>query len=190
MSSRRPGGDKAIKDYDEAIRLDPKDAEAFVYRGITWKEKGELDKAFKDFDEAIRLDPKDAWAFVNRGMARHKKKEYDKALKDYDKAIGLDPKDAEAFVNRAWLCATCPEEKYRNGKKAVESARRACELTGWKDASYIDALAAAHAEAGNFDEAVKWQKKALEFSGLDDEVATEYRKRLKLYEGRKPYRQE
>ena len=59
--------DKAIKDYDEAIRLDPKDAIAFIDRGYAWSAKEDYDKAIKDYDEAIRLDPKNAPAFDNRG---------------------------------------------------------------------------------------------------------------------------
>src|SRR5580704_10109714 len=52
--------DKAIADYNEAIRLDPKLVRAFVNRGSAWLIKGDNDKAIADYDEAIRLDPKDA----------------------------------------------------------------------------------------------------------------------------------
>src|SRR6185312_3172666 len=58
--------DKAIKDLDEAVRLNPKLAEAFASRSGLWAEKGEFDKAIKDSDSAIRLDPKLADAFISR----------------------------------------------------------------------------------------------------------------------------
>ena len=66
--------DKAIADFSEAIRLDPKDATAYYNRGIAWAGKNEYDKAIADYSEAIRLDPKDASAYINRGAAWSYKK--------------------------------------------------------------------------------------------------------------------
>ena len=66
--------------------------------------------------------------------------------------------------------ATCPEAKYRDGGKAVESATRACELTKWKSSEFLNTLAAAYAESGDFDAAVTWQTRAIGF--LRDERQT------------------
>jgi tetratricopeptide (TPR) repeat protein len=92
--------DRAISDYDEAIRLDPKDAEFFAKRGDAYALKGEYDRAIADFDEAIKLDPKNAVAFRNRGNAYLDKGDYDRAIADLDEAIRLNPKDSIAFHNR------------------------------------------------------------------------------------------
>jgi hypothetical protein len=89
------------------------------------------------------------------------------------------------------LLATCPETKVRDGNKAIEFATKACELDSWKDGVLLDSLAAAFAETGKFDGAIKWQKKALEsptdFRMDDLEKA---RSRLNLYKQGKPYRDE
>jgi hypothetical protein len=82
--------------------------------------------------------------------------------------------------------ATCPEDGIRDGKKAVAAAKKACELTGWKDAVLLDTYAAAQAEAGDFDAAVRWEARAIELTPKDSQK--EYRQRLELYRMSKAYR--
>ena len=90
--------DRAIADYNEAIRLDPKDATAYNNRGYRLSaNKGDNDRAIADYDEAIRLDPKYAMAFLGRGIAYRAKGDLDRAIADYSEAIRLDPKFARAF---------------------------------------------------------------------------------------------
>ena len=86
------------------------------------------------------------------------------------------------------IMAACPEAKFRDGKRAVEFATRACELTKWKNPSFLDTLAAAHAEAGDFDAAVTWQTRAIELL-TDERQKDDYRSRLVLYQAKKPYRE-
>ena len=119
--------DKALADYDEAIRLNARFDAAFSMRGVVWMCKKRYDKALADYDECIRLYPTDAVVFVHRGQAWRLLHEYDKALADYDEAIRLNPVFDDAFNGRAWLWATCPDAKHRDGRKAVESATHACE---------------------------------------------------------------
>jgi hypothetical protein len=86
------------------------------------------------------------------------------------------------------LLATCPKDSVRDGNKAIKLATKGCELSAWKVAGYLSTLAAAYAETRQFEEAVKWQKKALDLWYGDDEDREKARQRLKLYEAEKPYR--
>jgi tetratricopeptide (TPR) repeat protein len=178
--------DKAIADFSEAIRLDPKKQGAYWNRGLAWSEKKEYDKAVADYSEAIRLDPRDVGSYWSRGNAWVAKKEYGNAIADYSEAIRLDPEYAAPYESRAWIWATCPDAKHRDGKKAVESAIKACKLTDWKDFGHLDTLAAAYAESGDFEKAIEFQKKAL--SQCSERYRKEFVKRLDLYKAKKPYR--
>src|SRR5262245_55977091 len=92
--------DRAIADYDQVIRLDPKHALAYSYRGSAYRHKGEYDRAIADFDQAIKLDPKSVYAYNNRGNVYYLKGEHDRAIADYDQTIRLDPKHVAAHNNR------------------------------------------------------------------------------------------
>jgi tetratricopeptide (TPR) repeat protein len=104
--------------------------------------------------------------------------------------IRSNPNDAEAHNTLAWFRATCPEAQHRDGKAAVEHAKTACRLTDWKEPNYLDTLAAAYAQLGNFDEAVKWEQKAIESPDYPPDGLEAARWRLKLYEQKKPFREE
>src|SRR5205085_1426618 len=118
------------------------------------------------------------------------KKDYERAVKDYEDALALKAEDASTLNRLAWLRATCADGKYRDGAKAVELARKACELGKWKDVNLLDTLAAACAEAGQFDEAVQWQEKALADPDFEKRAGEEARKRLQLYKDKKSFQAE
>lgn len=179
--------DGAVKDFDEAIRLSPAGATAYHNRGYAWAAKKDYEKAIKDYSEAIRLDPNYATAFQNRATAYRRVGEAAKAVQDYEAAIRLEPRSAVRVNDLAWLMATAADEKFRDGKRAVELAVKACEMSGWKEAGHIDTLAAAYAEAGDFAQAVRYQKQALEDRRLA--ASPDVRERLRLYEQKKPYRE-
>jgi tetratricopeptide (TPR) repeat protein len=92
--------DRAIADFDEAIRLDPKGPLPHDGRGNAWASKGEYDRAVADFDEAIRLDPKNPLHRNNRGVAWKQKGEFDRAIAEFSDAIRLAPKWAALYSNR------------------------------------------------------------------------------------------
>jgi Flp pilus assembly protein TadD len=113
------------------------------------------------------------------------------AAAQYREALRLSPNEPNALNNLAWLLATAPEEDLRDGREAVTLAERACELTRRKHPLFIGTLAAAYAENGQFDEAVRAAAEAVTLAreqGFVDLASTNERLR-ELYRKKKPFRQ-
>jgi Tfp pilus assembly protein PilF len=190
-------GEDTKREFDQENRRNPADAEACAARASAWLNKGNYSQALNDYDQAIRLEPKNAQFWTSRGFTWHMKGIDDKerakceerALSDYAEAIRLDPRDAQAINNRAWILATCKVTRFRNGKQAIENATRACELTSWKNAGFLDTLSVAYAEAGNFEQAIEWQRKALQDPTYEREDGEIAREKLALFKQKKPFRE-
>ena len=179
--------DKAIADFSTAIRLDPEYADAYKRRGFASYRKREYDRAIADYTASIELDPNDHMVYFRRGRAWSQKYEFDREIVDYEAAVRLNPQEAIVSDSLAWLLATCSSEALRDGKRAVQLATVACELTEWKMDLPIATLAAAYAESGNFQEAIRRQQQAIDLVGDIDK--TIYEQRLELYKSGRPYRQ-
>jgi tetratricopeptide (TPR) repeat protein len=184
--------DRAIAAFDEAIRLYPLDPTPYQNRGKAWSRKEEYDKAIADFSESMRLDPKYTFSIHERGFAWAIIGRYDKAIADFNTAIQIDSKDSASYSGLAWIWATCPDKKYRDGARAVEFATKACEIDNWQFANRLDTLAAAYAEQGDFESAVKWETKATEMKLPEWTYKTpeDLEKRLEIFKAGKPFRDE
>jgi serine/threonine-protein kinase len=91
------------------------------------------------------------------------------------------------MLNRvAWILATSSQATLRDAEKAVQLATRACELTQWQVPGLLDTLAAAHAEGGRFEEAVRLLEQVLQLPA--DGHVEEYQARIKLYRDGLAYR--
>jgi len=91
---------EAIAEYDEAIRLEPYLAPAYINRGIAYARLGQHQRAIQDFDEAIRLDPQYAEAYYSRGLAYGELGQFQRAIQDLDEAIDFNPQYTLAYNNR------------------------------------------------------------------------------------------
>ncbi len=182
--------DAAIHNFDEAIHIDASFAPAYENRGIVEMAKGDSDRAIADFDQAIKLDPRYARANYNRGIVYANKGDHRRAVADFQESIRLDPDDPSPYNSAAWILASCSADNCRDGKKAVELATQACSLTGWTQPDLLDTLGVAYAEAGDFENAIKFENQALQYPQWAEREGDGARKRLELYKQKKPYREQ
>jgi Flp pilus assembly protein TadD len=178
--ARQGDYDHAIADFSEAIRFDSKNPLTYYNRALAYVQQNNHDRAIADFTKAIDLEPKNTPSYLDRGGAHQRKGEYGQAVADFSRVLELDPQNIVAYNTLAWIWATCPDDKLRDGKKAKEYATKICESTGWMNASFLDTLAAACAECGQFSEAVEWQRKAARIARPEDRARL--LARMKIYQ--------
>lgn len=159
--------EKAIADFSEALRRSPKSAEAYYLRGLASLRLANFDNALQDFTEVTKLQPTNADAFFGCATAWKRKGDDARAILDFAEASSLDPSDPAALNELAWISATSRHSQCRYGLRAVQMATKACELSGWKNGLYLDTLAVAYAETGDFKSAVMWATKALDLSSAE-----------------------
>jgi protein O-mannosyl-transferase len=153
---------------------------------------GRAAEALPYCEAVLRARPQDAHAHYALGEACLAEKRPQQAVASFKEAIRLAPDVPECLNALAWVYATCPQAEVRNGAEAVRIAERACQLTKRQKTAPLDTLAAAYAEAGRFDEALKTSEEtlALALASHDSTSAETARQRLELYRAGKPYRDE
>jgi tetratricopeptide (TPR) repeat protein len=206
------------KYFDAAIRIEPSRWTAYYNRAISFRMEKNYTAAIKDLNETIRLKPAFFEASWVRALTYEAMGDYTAAIKDLSVLAKVtyqvaNPYEMALMLNqRAWIRAACPNGSLRDGKAAVEDAKKACDLVKWKRAQYIDTLAAAYAELGDFDSAVRYEQQAIDLnrSGKDDSIQKTgdpvgdkvavmmankaqqflpgYLKRLELYKQHRPWR--
>lgn len=93
---------RAIEYLNNAIKLQPDDAEAFYNRGVAYDNLGQFQMAISDYNQAIRLRPHYAEAFCNRGILYNATGQFQTAIADFNEAIHHNPDDAEAYLGRGF----------------------------------------------------------------------------------------
>jgi tetratricopeptide (TPR) repeat protein len=178
--------DEAWDFLTTALQVKPDHPDTLYALGFILFRRGRLDEARTRFDAALRLKPDHTGARNSLGSLLARQGRVEQALAQFEKARQINPRNALADNELAFIWAASTEAKYRDGRRAVEAATRACALTQWKNPVFLDTCAAAHAEAGDFDSAVRWQTRAIDLL-TDENQKADFRSRLKLYEARKPY---
>ena len=184
-------GDEAVAHYQKALEIKPNYADAHNNLGLWLAGAGRVDEAVAHYRKALELNPALAIAHQNLAITFFQRGKMPEAIGQWREVIRLQPENSFALNQLARMLATNPEGSVRNGREAVEVAQRAVALTGGREASALDTLAAAQAEAGRFAEAVDTAGRALALaSGQNNAVlAGALRTRIKLYQEHSPYRE-
>jgi tetratricopeptide (TPR) repeat protein len=178
-----------IQDLSMAIARSPQDVDLYAKRAEAYENIGDYKSAIDDLNKAISLKPGEAQYRFLRAIAFAYAGDDAMAKQEFATANAMDPNSADGYDAEAWVLATAPEPSMRNGAKAIEYATKACQMTDGKDPDKLETLAAAYAESGNFDEAIKWQNKAIDLTSptllptLNDR-----RTRLEFYRKHQPWR--
>ncbi len=180
-------GKDAEPDLSEAIRLARGVKlfleDTYVFRGGIRCDDDRVDEAMADLNKCLKIDPEHAWGYLFRGNAYCRAEKFKLAIKDFEKAISISDRDARCLATLATLLAICTDKTIRDGERAVKLAQEANDRS---DNEYLDELAMAYAETGDFKQAIKIEKRAIKKCG-DPEEKAKFEKRLKVYESGQPF---
>ncbi len=181
---------EAVVHLRRAVELDPHSAQAHTNLGASLGSLGQVEEAVRHFRRSLELEPDYSFAHLNLGTAQMARGEVRPAAASFRRALELNPGLAGAANNLAWLLATASDPAVRDGEEALRLARSAAEMTDHTDPGVLDTLAAAYAEQGRFEDAVRTAKQALEQVGPGPSpLGREIRMRLALFESGRPFRQ-
>ena len=178
--------DKAVMHFEKVLENTPDSQDA---QSALRTAKYELENTISRLLKSLQDNPNQPKLHNSLATLFHSQGYLEKAVYHWDKALNLRPDGTEILNSLSWLKAVSQDEKISDPDKAVRLARRACALTSYKRADFLDTLSVAYAAAGRFAEAVDTAEKALELalSSQNDKLAQEIRKHLSFYKAGKPY---
>lgn len=180
----------ALADLNKVMELADSPTPAdYYHRGLLHRDMDSPEKAMADFQSAMGLSQKSYFRVLThhqRGLTHLDLNKIDEAIVEFDHAIRLCPKFSEAFRAKAWVMATHPVDKYRNASQALEDATRALELSNEVTDCFYETLAVAHAEAGDFVQAIRTLNKASTQTGKKSKTQLTM---IEMFQDRKPFRQ-
>ena len=188
LALRGARGD-AITEFREAIRLDPEYSQAHNNLGATLQVVGQFDEAIEHYRRAVSIQPDNIDARLNLAQVLSSLGQTTEAAKQFSTVLGLQADQPRALAGLAWIRATAWDSVMRDPAEAVRLGERAASLTDRRDISALDALSAAYAAAGRFDDAVIEARRGVELAnsaGMQT-LAVQFRARLALYEQHRAY---
>ena len=183
--------DEALAQLEQLAQAAPNEPEIQLQLAAYYIDKDRTLKAIETLSRVVELDSNNAIARQLRGDLYLTVGKHAEALADFDVALAETPDESRVLNNYAWTLATSPVDELRDGKRAIELATKACELTEYKAPHILSTLAASYAEAGDFDKALEWTQKAIDLDKAEHEGkhAADLKNELASYEAKKPFRE-
>jgi hypothetical protein len=177
--------------YRSALQLNPNYVKANYNLGQLLKNQQRWAEAADQYTAAVQKSPSDFFAHMGLGDVLIPLGRPKQAVFHLEKALEIRPSSPEAMNNLAWLLATSGDVVIRDGPKAVALAKRACDVTHFKNATMVGTLAAAYAESGMFEEATSTAEMAIKIA--EESGNSRLRERneelLRLYRQYRPFHQ-
>lgn len=182
--------DAAIEQYQAVLQLRPNDLSIVSNFAILLLQADRAAAAEEKFRHALELDPSSPGLQLQLGEALAAQGKDAEALQIFRSLYQLQPESLRVKLSLAWLLSTSNDDDIRNGEKAIQLATSACQATSFADAKALDTLAAAYAETGDFDQAIRRAESARRVASLDgnDELAVQINLRIRDYRKGTPYR--
>jgi tetratricopeptide (TPR) repeat protein len=164
-------------------------AEAHNNLGVAYEQSGRASDAARSFARAAELSPMSALFRENLGRALAADGQAGKAIAAYREALERNPGSLKALLGLAWILAASADATVRDPAEAVKVAEQAAAMTRNRSPEVLDALAAAHAAAGRFEQAIPIAEQAVRLAehAKRDDIAAPIRERLALYRAKKPW---
>ncbi|HWY50059.1 MAG TPA: tetratricopeptide repeat protein [Chthoniobacterales bacterium] len=182
--------DDAIVHLRQAIELRPDFPDAHYNLGTALFQKGDLDGAIAEWRTTLSIHPYDAGAHTSLGNALVQKGLLGDAADHYEKALQSEPDSILPLNNLAWLMSTGPDDSLRNNEIAVQLAAKANRLSKNTNPVFMRTLAAAYAQAGQFESAIELARRAAEQANVQGirDLANQIMEDVDLYQRRTPLR--
>lgn len=182
--------DEAIVHLRQAVELRPDYPDAHYNLGTALFQKGDLDGAIAQWRATLSIHPFDAGAHASLGNALVQKGLLGEAVDHYEKALQLEPDSILPLNNLAWVMSTGPDDSLRNDAIAVELAKKANQLSKETNPVFVRTLAAAYAQAGQFEHAMETARRASDLANAQGahDLAVQLQEDVDLYQRRTPLR--
>jgi tetratricopeptide (TPR) repeat protein len=179
----------AVESYQAALDCGLREAGLWNELGVAYLRLERWNEAGECFQQALSLEPRSIECLCRLAGVFTKLARFDDARSRYKEALRLSPNWPQSAIRNARALATHPDARVRDGLRALELAQHACEATSSSDPVFLDTLAAAYAEAGQFPDAITTAEKALSLVSRPDqlELTSAIKARLQLYRDRRPF---